>query len=265
VAGLQPCLEQQGREYAVTVDAKDADSAYREIEEYAVETPALATPPPNVSKGWPGAVVWVVILTAFHLLSRYQPVGLPWSTAGVAQAGLIQAGEWWRVVTALCLHADMAHLVGNMALGALLISLTAHRVGWGLTWLGVLLAGAFGNAINAMVQPTVHGSVGASTAVFGVLGILAVHGWKRNTEMRMRAIERGAPLVSGVLLLTMFGMAGERTDVVAHVAGFFSGMLTGWVLASLKQETLLNVRYQWIAVVGALAMLSLCWLLAFET
>jgi len=263
MAGLHASLEQQGREYAVFVDAKDADTALREIEEYAAETTTTVRPPPEVSKGWPGAAVWVVILMTFYLLSQYQPLGLPWSTAGVARASLIREGEWWRVVTALCLHADIAHLGGNMVLGALLVSLAAQRLGWGLAWLGILLAGAFGNAINAVVQPAMHGSIGASTAVFGALGILAVHGWKRNTEMRTRTIERWAPLVSGALLLGMFGMAGERTDVVAHVMGFLSGLLAGWAFASLSPGTILHARYQQTAGAAALTTLSLCWLLAF--
>lgn len=265
MAGLEAELHQQGTEYAVSVDAREADTALRELQEYAAEaeTTTTAAPPPIVSRGWLGATIWVVMLASFYVLSKYQPFTLPWLSAGVAQTGLIREGEWWRVVTALCLHADIRHLAGNSALGAFLGLVAAQRLGWGLAWLGILLAGALGNAINAMVQSAAHSSIGASTAVFGALGILAAHGWKGDIEPARRAIERWAPLVCGVLLLGMFGMAGERTDIVAHVTGFSSGLLAGWIFASLKPGTLLNRRYQAIAGASALAMLSFSWLLAF--
>ena len=262
VSGLEAELEQQGAEFALTVDAKDAERALRELEDYAAESTTTPAPPQKVSEGWPGAALWVVVLLAFYFLSGFELLGLPWSPAGMAQSGAIRGGEWWRVVTALCLHVNVAHLAGNMALGGLLVFLLAQRLGLGLASLGVLLSGAFGNAINALVQPATHSSIGASTAVFGALGMLAVNAWQQNAALGVRPVERFAPLVSGLLLLGMFGMAGERTDVVAHTTGFFSGLLAGTVFASFEPNVLRRADIQTAAGAVAAALLGSSWLLA---
>jgi membrane associated rhomboid family serine protease len=78
----------------------------------------------------------------------------------------VMAGEWWRAVTALTLHADAPHVGGNaVAIGVLMTAVCWH-LGPGLgAWL-LLLAGAAGNLLTAAVHGGGHSSVGASTAVF---------------------------------------------------------------------------------------------------
>ena len=73
-------------------------------------------------------------------------------------------------MTALGLHADSVHLAGNLVFGLVFGFLAGERLGWGLAWFGMLLAGALGNTLNAFVQAPDHTSVGASTAVFATLG-----------------------------------------------------------------------------------------------
>src|SRR5437867_4151193 len=96
-----------------------------------------------------------------------------WFQHGGADATRMMAGEWWRAVTALTLHADAPHLLGNALAGALLVTAVCQQLGPGVgLWL-VLLAGAGGNALTAAVHGAGHVSVGASTAIFGAVGILA--------------------------------------------------------------------------------------------
>ena len=89
------------------------------------------------------------------------------------RSGLIQAGQWWRAVTALTLHVDHGHLLGNLLAGIVIGIVAAQLLGQGLAWLAILLAGALGNLIAALLRGPDYGAIGASTAVFGALGIVS--------------------------------------------------------------------------------------------
>ena len=124
----------------------------------------------------------------------------------------------------------------------------------------MLLAGALGNAFNAVVQAPGHTSIGASTAVFATLGILAAYTWKR----RRTRINRWVPLGAGVALLAFLGMEGERTDIFAHVAGFGSGCLFGLVFGALESRSLLATWHKHILGFAATLFFALAWTLALQ-
>ena len=93
-------------------------------------------------------------------------------------------------MTALTLHADVAHLVGNAIACVVLITAVAWSLGPGVgTWL-VLLAGAGGNALRALAHEALR-LVGASTAIFGALGILAMLQIAARRQRRRRGARRG--------------------------------------------------------------------------
>src|SRR5262249_36491518 len=99
-----------------------------------------------------------------------------WGTAfrvGSAIAERIVAGEWWRAVTALTLHANAAHLLGNVSVGLVVTTAVCRLVGPGLGSALVLATGVAGNLLAAVVRRTASSSVGASTALFGAVGILS--------------------------------------------------------------------------------------------
>ena len=87
-----------------------------------------------------------------------------WFVRGSAEAASILRGEWWRTVTALTLHADAGHAVGNALLGGLLLTLLSRRLGPGPASWGLLLAGVLGTAAAAELIRHRFTSVGASTA-----------------------------------------------------------------------------------------------------
>src|SRR5208283_948082 len=75
-------------------------------------------------------------------------------------------------ITALTLHADFEHLFSNIIIGGLIISFLRYQIGNGWCWFLTLLTGIAGNYFNALVYQSHHFSIGASTAVYGTLGIL---------------------------------------------------------------------------------------------
>ena len=89
--------------------------------------------------------------------------GAFWFVAGRADAKLILAGEFWRCVTALTLHADMPHVLGNAIFGTLFMGAVFRVLGPGLGGTLVLASGIVGNLVNAFLHGSAHSSVGAST------------------------------------------------------------------------------------------------------
>jgi membrane associated rhomboid family serine protease len=167
----------------------------------------------------------LALLALFHNLTQSGFGEMDWYRLGSAAAGLLVTGEWWRAVTALTLHADLLHLFGNLFLGAPLIIGLCRQLGSGLTWSLLLAVGAFGNLTNALLQSPGHQAVGFSTALFGALGLLAGLGLLRG---KVAGIPRWTlPLAAALALLALLGTGGERTDVGAHLFGFFWGLLLG--------------------------------------
>jgi rhomboid protease GluP len=137
----------------------DAARARHELAAYARENRRRNRPAPPLralGHGLDPALVYCAVLVLLQGASRRQTLGYDWWSAGAAQAGLIVAGEWWRTLTALGLHADLGHLAGNLAFGAVLGVLLSQFLGAGVAWLAGLRAGAGGNALNALLHPATH-------------------------------------------------------------------------------------------------------------
>lgn len=251
--------------FVIRVDPQHADRARFELERYAEEnrSPVLVPrAPANVSSGWAGTACYVGVLAAVAALQHQHAFALDWLNAGKAQAGLIREGEWWRTVTALCLHADGVHLAGNLVFGAVFGLLASQRFGSGVAWFGIVLAGALGNALSAFVQLPSGSSVGASTAVFGALGLLTAHTWRTAATQGGGALVRWAPVICGLLLLSLLGTGGERTNVFAHATGFGCGALIGVLFASIDRAWLVAARHQVALGAAASAMVMVAWVLA---
>jgi len=177
-----------------------------------------------------GTVCWVLVLLAVFMLQSRHQFGIDWTEAGRLDGAAIRAGEWWRAVTSLTLHIDVTHLLANIGFGAVLGTLLAREIGVGFAWLMILAGGVAGNLMNTMVQRPSHTAIGASTAVFAALGLIAAYLWAGRRLIRNTWARRWAPVVGGVIMLAWFGTGDERTDIVAHLTGFLAGFAIGAVI-----------------------------------
>ena len=181
-AGIKYELGRMADETTLVVAPTDASRARAELDAYAREREDRSTAPPTLEPqagGWVGVSCYAAVLLLFVTLQRQEAFGLDWFAAGKTQAGLIRSGQWWRTVTALTLHADLAHLGANLLIGGLVGLFVGQLLGSGLARASILLAGAAGNLLNAWIRPATHSSVGASTTVFAALGLLAAYTWTR--------------------------------------------------------------------------------------
>lgn len=145
-----------------------------------------------------------------------------------ADAGKILDGDLYRCVTALLLHGDWVHLLGNLVALSLFGTVVAVSYGWGMGWLLILSGGAAGNLITALWYQQYHLAVGASTAVFAGVGLCSVLNLRLRALSGSRSWRSWMPLAGGVALLGFLGTS-PRSDLMAHLAGFLSGLALGWI------------------------------------
>ncbi len=259
---------EEGAGFLIRVAPDDLDRALEEIRLYEQENvplePASATGPRQAGD----STFWILLALAFfYKFVRLDLTGfgydpIPWQKLGRVDAWLIQKGEWWRIVTGLTLHADLAHLIGNLLIGGLFVVLLSRDVGPGLAWLLVFVSGAAGNALNVMVQGFPHASVGWSTSVFGVVGVLS--GLRLMEEKRPGWSRRLLPLPAGLGLLAMLGSGGGNTDLGAHLFGFAAGLPAGLTVGYLDLGRRFPSLPDRLFLAGTLGLVACCWLLALS-
>ena len=173
------------------------------------------------------------------------------------------------MVTALTLHADMAHIYANLATGLLFAAFALPRFGTGVTWLAIVVSGALGNALNAWgYRGEPHATIGASTACFGALGMLmgaeVFARWREpQTRSRWQLV---LPLGAGLGLLAFLG-AGDQAktvDYMAHFWGFVVGGAEGAVAEGWRVKDRAPMVVQRLAAGAALALVAVAWWMALR-
>lgn len=234
--------------------AEEALAAY-DAERGAVVAPGEASEQADSGSSLAGVVTAALMILLFRTTGPQS--GARWWDAGRASVDLIRKGEVWRAVTALTLHVDPAHLLSNAAAALVFVTATARLLGPGFGCLLVIVAGVGGNLLNASLRVAPHYSVGASTAIFGAIGLLggleAGRGRRRSPWL---------PIAGTLALLAMLG-TGEHSDLLAHLCGVLVGGVMG-VAVALAGRPVPGPRAQAACGFLALALVGGSWLLALR-
>jgi len=267
VAGIPHRLIRDGGISIIVVDSGHADRAAAELAAYERENRGWPPPEPPVwtsSRGWAGVLAYGLVISCVSFLDSSHALGGDWRMLGRMNAGLVMDGAWWRTVTALTLHLDVEHLIANLIFGTLFGLFAGQLLGSGLAWAAIFLAGALGNAMNAALQPPAHNAIGASTSVFGALGILAAHAWMRRNWLAFSRFRRWTPVVGGGVLLAYTGLGGERTDFVAHLTGFAAGLGFGALCSAFGRRVDMQRKTQAALGIATCVAIAACWLIAWQ-
>jgi rhomboid protease GluP len=256
-------LLESGSSWVLTVRPDLVHRAYDEISRYSAERsvprilPDLTEPFAGAAMG---AVGYVLVLLFTAYCAGIGLFGADWLSLGALDAGAPH--EWWRALTALTLHLDQEHLLGNLLFGVVTGIAAGRLLGPGVAWASILGAGALANYAEILVAPATHRAVGASTAVFAALGLLAGLAWRQRFTLRERRWYRWAPLIAGVCLLTLLGAGSAHVDVLGHALGFVFGVGVGWLYARAGIPRTRRKRLQIATGVGAALLIGAAWLLA---
>jgi membrane associated rhomboid family serine protease/Flp pilus assembly protein TadD len=142
---------------------------------------------------------------------------------------LVTAGDTWRLVASIFLHAGALHLVLNAwALFVLGRNLEAFYGPW--RFLAIfLLSGLAGAAASAWISQAI--SVGASGGIFGLLGASIVFAFRWRATLPRRVVRTmGTALLPWVALNVVLGFLIPRIDIAAHLGGLVAGAVLAAVI-----------------------------------
>jgi rhomboid protease GluP len=263
-------IEREGEDWVLRVEEDAGEQVRRELEAFEAEErerPAMRSvfPAENIPTLSLYVAAWVMGM--FFLVQNL--LGPAWEERGVATSRQILHGEWWRTLTALTLHADASHIGANLATGLLFAAFALPRLGTGVTWLAIVLSGALGNALNAWgYRGEPHGTIGASTACFGALGILmGAEVFARWREPQTRSWwQMVLPLGAGLGLLAFFGVGeeGKNIDFMAHGWGFVVGAVEGVLAEGLRVKERASAVAQRVAAAVAMGLIAVAWGMAWR-
>ena len=205
------------------------------------------------------ALVWCAALILFHWFMTRAPADF--KSLGVMDRGAVLHGEWWRVFTAVTLHADIAHLAANATTGLVFLGLAMGCFGPGQALLLSFLGGALGNVATCAAHDGPFRSLGASGMVMASLGLLAAHSFSVARHEK-RAVWIGRGVIAGCLLVVLLGFS-PASDIVAHVGGFAAGVALG-IVALKFRGGLARSSFNVASLFACVALVVLTWALALR-
>jgi rhomboid protease GluP len=259
--GVDHLVVRRENRFALLVPEDAVERALAHLDSYAAES--LPKPQPAAVRlhphAWIGSLIYAVVMLGIAYASGANLWGFDWYELGALRHSAIADDELARIVTALTLHADVGHILGNLAFGVPYGYFAAQLLGVGRAWASILIAAAIANLVDAALMGPFQSSIGASTAVFAMLGIVGAYAWQRRQGRFNRWAHRTAPLIAAVALLAFTGVGDERTDIVAHLAGFGAGAGMGVLQANLRSAWLDRSSVQWMLGGLACAVVAGAW------
>jgi membrane associated rhomboid family serine protease len=142
----------------------------------------------------------------------------------------VHAGDYWRLITSGFLHAGLIHIAFNMYLLYVLGTMLEPALGR-LRFVTLYFTSLLGGSLGALLINPLSLTVGASGAVFGLMGAAVV-------IMRARGFDpmaSGIPMLIGLNLLITFVFPG--ISIGGHIGGLAAGVVAAYLLVHLGDRT----------------------------
>ncbi|MGY4687217.1 rhomboid family protein [Petrotoga mexicana DSM 14811] len=147
---------------------------------------------------------------------------------GAQLGNLITAGEWFRLITSMFVHGGLFHIFFNMIALFYVGNLVERAYGKERFISIYMLSGIFGNLLTHLFLPSAI-SVGASGAIFGLIGLLFGAGFRHDTPTILRPVT-GTALLPIILINVIWGfLPGANINNFAHLGGLGIGFTFGWL------------------------------------
>jgi membrane associated rhomboid family serine protease len=263
--GIEAIIEPpaENGDWGLVIPARDSEKAFKTLRQYRLENRDWSwrhpLPWPETHFDWM-SLAWAALLVFFHWATYAKP---GFRDAGIMASNSVHAGEWWRVFTAITLHADVAHLAENLSIGIVLFGLAMGRYGTGTGLLASYLAGVCGNLVSLWFSARPFQGLGASGMVMGALGLLAAQTVPTGGRAVIPMTRKLAGVGAAVLLFILYGLS-PGTDTAAHLGGLVAGLLLGIILARLPQRFCANLKVNVITGLALLGAVAGTWWLALR-
>lgn len=149
---------------------------------------------------------------------------------GILYGPLVGAGEWWRLVTGGFLHGGLIHLGMNMYV-LYMIGPQLERLLGSLRFVGLYVASLLAGALGVMIVSPMSATLGASGAIFGLLGAAAAFQLSNRINIWQSGLGR-LILINVVITFTL----SQYISVGGHIGGLLGGGAVGYLLFTLEQR-----------------------------
>ena len=187
-------------------------------------------------KMYPIVSLIIAVNIVMYIMTLIPGIGTEILYAGASINGLIAAGEWWRVLTSMFLHAGFMHILFNM-FSLFLFGPELEKIAGKMRFLTIyFVAGIFGAAATFATQDALYASVGASGAIFGIIGAFgALVYYTRHTMPQLRQI-----IVPIIVISVIMTFIQSNINIPGHLGGLFAGFVLG--LIYFKPKNMLRWR-----------------------
>jgi len=252
--------------WGIAVAAQSAEKAIYELIAYTEENREWPPPRPENDRYRPAFQLLspfiIGCLILLYLKTGEWRHDSPWFAAGAGDStAILDDGQYFRLVTALTLHADPLHLLSNCVLGA--SSSITSSSSWATGSPGGPPDGAsLANLLNVVAHGRDHHS-SASRRPYcrhrhALLPQFRRHAAIGRTQLLM-------PLMAGLAMLAMVGSEGERTDLGAHFFGLVIGLIAGYLFGTKPVLALRSSFWLQTILTGiSLAIFLLAWKMALS-
>ena len=160
---------------------------------------------------------------------------------GIQVNFLVQIGEWWRIFTAMFLHAGFMHVLFNM-FSLYLFGPELERIAGKVRFATIyLLSGIVGNVATFLLNNGGYASLGASGAIFGIFGAFgALVYYTRHTMPMLRKL-----ILPIIIISVIMTFLQSNVNIYAHLGGLVTGFILG--LIYLHPKKILSWRKQKMA------------------
>jgi membrane associated rhomboid family serine protease len=200
-------------------------------------------------------IIQIVLMIVILAMSGFAPVsenpmlgpsGEALVRFGAKQASLeVYKRQWWRLFTAIMLHAGIVHLLSNVFIQLRVggyLELVFGRYCWCAIY---LLSGVFGNMMSTIFLPNTIG-VGSSGSLLGMLtawAVWIVFRWRKIPERYHRQRNCQLGIVVSSVVITLATSFAPYVDWAAHFGGAVQGLFWGAILLSKELD---NVQHKWM-------------------
>jgi rhomboid protease GluP len=213
----------------------------------------------------PRITVALIVVYALVMVLEALVSGMPFNLAlidpsidalaalgGNAHSLTISSGQWWRLLTSTLLHGGITHLGFNSLATWNIAGQLEPRAGWRAVLATFALTGLLASLTSVLVNPREIIGIGASGAIFGMLGFIVVWGVSSIPQF-VQQIQRNF-----IMLLVVVGSSAiiPGVDNVAHIGGLLAGLLLGFVWERLPEPVKTGLGFSSaVALLAAFGMI----------
>ncbi|QBP40041.1 rhomboid family intramembrane serine protease [Paenisporosarcina antarctica] len=187
-------------------------------------------------KLYPVVSIIIAINIIIHLVSLVPYLGNFIFIYGAGANYLISDGQWWRFITPMFLHAGFVHLLFNM-FSLFLFGPELEKLTGKVRFLTLyFMAGLFGTVATFVLQDANYVHVGASGAIYGILGAFGgLVYYARNKLPQLSQI-----IVPIIIISIVMTFLTPNINITAHLTGLAVGFLIGLVFFKPKGKANVN-------------------------